>query len=266
MKSIHLLSLLCIFLFVNACTPELKKEEQKEIIVEEEIEIPEKVSFPSLDGLSIHANFYENKEAKAIFVLCHQAGWNKVEYVKSAIKLMEEGYNCLAIDQRSGDNLLEWFNETKLEAEKAEKATEYLDAEQDIKAAVSYAAEQYKLPVILVGSSYSSTLVLAIAGQMEEVKAVVAFSPGNYFEEKEERLGLAAMLESLGDKPFWITSSKEEATEFPPFLEKLELTELQGQFIPKGDGKHGARALWQTDPDHEEYWTALLDFVGALKF
>lgn len=141
MKCIRLLSLLCIFLFVNACSPELKKEEQKEIIIEEEIEIPEKVNFSSLDGLSIHANYYENKKAKAIFVLCHQAGWNKVEYVKSAIKLMEEGCSCLAIDQRSGDNLLEWFNETKLEAEKAGKGTEYLDAEQDIAALLSFVGE-----------------------------------------------------------------------------------------------------------------------------
>lgn len=75
---------------------------------------PEKITFLSLDSLPITANFYNSGDNLPVIVLCHQAGLNKSEYIKIAETLTQKGYNCLAIDQRSGGHFVEWFNETML--------------------------------------------------------------------------------------------------------------------------------------------------------
>ena len=83
----------------------------------------EKIQFPSLDSLTIYANLYHNDNQSPVIVLCHQAGFNKFEYGKIAKTLNSKGYNCIAIDQRSGGNVIESFNETFLEAKEKEGIT-----------------------------------------------------------------------------------------------------------------------------------------------
>ncbi len=119
--------------------------------------------------------------------------------------LLLKGFNCISIDQRSGGHLVEWFNETMLKAVKKGKPVEYLDAEQDIIAAVDYAAAKYKKKVILWGSSYSATLAIYQAVENKKIEAVIAFSPGEYFADQKKSL-----LEKLKGfkKPMFITSSK----------------------------------------------------------
>jgi hypothetical protein len=79
-----------------------------------------------LDSLKITANLYEEEEDRPIIVLCHQAGFNKVEYSKIGKTLAEEGYNCLSIDQRRGGHILESFNETLLAAEEKNRPVDFL--------------------------------------------------------------------------------------------------------------------------------------------
>ena len=65
----------------------------------------ETVTFPSEDGLLITADIhapYGNGEAP-IIVLFHQAGWSRGEYAEIAPWLNTLGYNCMAVDQRSGE-------------------------------------------------------------------------------------------------------------------------------------------------------------------
>ena len=95
-----------------------------------------------------------------------------------------------------------------------------------------------------------------------KVKAVIAFSPGDYFSDKKN--SLKEELKSFS-KPMFVTSSKEEAPELKDLLSNIKFTNNQIQFIPKEKGKHGSKALWKDNPDNEEYWKALNVFLEKLK-
>lgn len=237
------------------------QEDPVDPIVVETPPYPEKVTFPSKDGLPVTAEVYEKDTTGIPIVLCHQAGFNKVEYIKIAPALNEMGYRCIAIDQRSGGNLLEWFNETKQAADADSLPTTFLDAVQDIEAAVDYYAEKTGQPVILWGSSYSSGLVMKVANGNINVRAVLSFSPGEYFGAtyslKDSIAGLM--------KPVFVTSSLEEANEdLTKLLSGIDSNQVH-QFVPQSKGTHGSRALWKTDPNNEEYWKATIEFLDMVK-
>lgn len=259
MKNI-LFSVLIIF-FLGACQ---NSPEEKTIVVEQKGEKaqPEKITFPSLDSLPITANLYYNDSSAPIILLCHQARYNKFEYTRIAETLVEKGFNCIAIDQRSGGPLVEENNETMLKAKALGKPIDYLDAEQDIITAVNYASNKYNKKIILWGSSYSSTLALWIALENKNVAAVISFSPGDYFID--EKGSLTEKLKNLS-VPMFVTSSLEEAPETTKMLVNVKLDDTKIQYIPKSVGTHGSRALWQTDENNKEYWEAISPFLESLK-
>ena len=220
------------------------------------------VDFPSKDGIVISAHIYETDKDAPVVLLCHQARYNKYEYTDIAPKLNARGFNCVAIDQRSGGELRNHENITHNNAVKQHKPTEYLDAEQDILAAIDYVYKKYKKPVILWGSSYSSTLALYIASENDKIAAVISFSPGNYFAGKKG--SLIDKLENFS-KPMFVTSSKKEAPGITKLLQKMQLNSQQVQFIPSGEGYHGSKALWEGQKGGEEYWNAIDDFLLKIK-
>ena len=237
------------------------KQAQEEFIVNECEDnmnsVIESVTFHSLDSLLITAEIYCNNKEAEVFVLCHQAGYSRGEYTETAQKFYDLGYNCFVIDQRSGDEVNQVKNITAKRAKSQGLPTEYLDAEQDIIAAVNYATQFYGRKVILVGSSYSASLVLKIAAENENVAKVISFSPGEYFGE---HLKLKESIANL-NIPVFITSSKKEADEAKTIFDAIPSTE-KTQFTPEGDGEHGSKALWAEKKDHQEYWDALLKFLA----
>jgi len=243
----------CVFFLVTIVTPVATYSQKIN---------PEKISFPSVDGLLISANLYHNDSKLPVILLCHQARYNKAEYDEIAITLFNKGFNLIAIDQRSGGTLFEKENETFQRATKLGKPTDYLDAEQDIQAAIDYTYKKYNKQIILWGSSYSSTLALLFAKSNSKVKAVIAFSPGDYFSDKKN--SLKEELKSFA-KPMFVTSSREEASELKDLLSNIKFTHNQSQFIPIEKGKHGSKALWKDNPDNQEYWKALSLFLEKLK-
>lgn len=271
MKSIVYTVLAFLLISFTACQPENSNNNtditdtdssKTEIIVPKAL--PQKISFLSLDSLEITAHLYHKNDTAPTILLCHQARWNKYEYDSIALVLHQKGFNCLAIDQRSGGPMgdsSEYVNETFLRAQKAEKGTDYLDAHQDILAGINHAYGLYKKPLVLWGSSYSSTLALYTAIASDSVKAVISFSPGNYFSE--EKGDLVALLDNF-EKPFFITSSKKEAPETTELLANRKLTAKQIHFIPAADGYHGSRALWSKNVGNEEYWEAVNVFLNNL--
>jgi len=220
------------------------------------------VEFPSLDGILITANIYEIDKNAPVILLCHQARFNKFEYDGIALELNKLGFNCIAIDQRSGGPISSKSNETNLRARKAEKPTSYLDAEQDIIAAINYTNNYFDKPLILWGSSYSSTLALYLASSNDKVSAVISFSPCNYFAEQKG--SLTDILPNL-KKPMFITSSREESKYIDELLSKTTLGDNQIHFIPEGTGYHGSRSLWKGIEGGEEYWIAIKKFLSKLE-
>lgn len=249
-------------LIFSSCGDKRDSSVVNEKIKVENKPVPELIQFPSLDSVPITANLYQKSNEAPVIVLCHQARFNKFEYTGIAKRLMEKGFNCLAIDQRSGGGLVEEVNQTMLDAKTLNKPLDFLDAEQDVIAAVNFASKKYGKKIILWGSSYSSVLALYTAIDNDSVKAVIAFSPGDYFEK--EKGSLKTKLENF-KKPMFVTSSKEEAKELSKMLSGMKMTGNQVQFIPDSAGFHGSRALWKTSENNEEYWNAINSFLEKVK-
>jgi dienelactone hydrolase len=224
----------------------------------------ETIIFEASDGLDVYANKYEIDKTSPIIVLCHQARFNKFEYEGTAQRLNDMGFNCLAIDQRSGGPISNQQNETNNLAVDQGLGIEYLDAIPDIRAAIDYAVTEYQQDVILWGSSYSATLALWEGLKNSKVRAVVSFSPGDYFPE------LGSLTDSLTSlkKPFFITAADFEIESeggLNDLLSKTTLDENQIVFKPDANGHHGSRALWVNQAGGEQYWNALTDFLNILK-
>ena len=222
----------------------------------------ENVEFPSKDGLIISAELYEVNPEKPVILLFHQGGYNKYEYADIAPRLNNMGFNAVAIDQRSGGSFADKHNETYNRAvENGIENIEFADAAQDIEAAIDYFADAYQQQVIVWGSSYSSGLVLHSAAQNKNVKAVISFSPGDYFGE--ELPSLKSVLPKI-EQPFFVTSSNEEAGQLKELLHNVDQNNLQLQFIPESDGFHGSRALWIDQDGADEYWNAITAFLNEI--
>ena len=219
----------------------------------------EKITFPSSDGLLITADLYLVSDSLPYMILCHQAGYSRAEYAETGSKFCHLGYNCLAIDARSGNEVNGVKNETAALATAKKKPTTYLDAEKDILAAIDYAYTKSGKKVFLVGSSYSASLVLKIAATNKKVKAVMAFSPGEYFGTK---LKLKDAIANL-TVPVFVTSSKDESKDVTTLISDVK-SKIKNQFVPTSKGKHGSSCLWKDNPGYHEYWFAIMMFVKQM--
>ena len=222
------------------------------------------IEFDSQDGLKITADLYMNSDdkTKPFVVLCHQAGWSRGEYREIAPKLNALGFNCMAIDQRSGKGVNGVTNETASRAKAADKGDSYLDAEQDILAAVKYAKTNFaKGKLILWGSSYSSSLVLRVAGEKPDlINGALAFSPGEYFTRLGKPKDWVASSVSKAKCPIFITSAKKETGSWSSIYSAIK-ADGKTKFVPATAGNHGSRALWKKFSDSPEYWKAVKSFL-----
>ncbi len=267
MKKIIYLSVLVLLISCN--TKEKKEEDTLETISvkqskKDSVNTPNifvvKTRFPSKDNLLISADIYEVNGNKPTLLLCHQAGFSRGEYKDTAIKLAHLGYASMAIDQRSGKVANGIVNETAQRAKAKGLQTDYIDAKQDIEVAIDYLYRfNGNQPIILVGSSYSASLVLLIGKENQKVKAIASFSPGEYLK------GIK-MSESLQNykKPVFVTSSKKEIQQ----IDDLNIVMTDGfkfWFQPPIEGIHGSRALWNSTDGNEKYWEAFAHFLEMLK-
>jgi dienelactone hydrolase len=143
------------------------------------------IMIESSDNLTITADLYQTSDKNAPYIiLYHQARYSRGEYLEIAPKLNALGFNCIAIDQRSGDAVNGVKNETYQRAEKMGLATEYTDAWPDLVAALRYVKDELNAKEIIVwGSSYSSALVFVLASKyVDDINGIHSFSPGNYFD------------------------------------------------------------------------------------
>ncbi|MEM7315460.1 MAG: alpha/beta hydrolase [Planctomycetota bacterium] len=223
----------------------------------------ETIKFESADGLPITGDLYLKHDKKAPFILlCHQAGWSRGEYREIAPKLNKLGFNCLAIDQRSGKAINGVANETVSAAKAAGKPTEFLDAEQDIVAALKHVRKKYASgKLILWGSSYSSALALRIVGMNKGIAdGVMSFAPGEYFVRFGKPEDFIKQGASKLTVPVFITSAKNEYPRWQEIFASIP-SKSKSKFVPTTDGNHGSRALFERFEDHGAYWKAVNAFL-----
>lgn len=222
------------------------------------------IVYPSLDSLSITADVYmtENEDAPLI-ILFHQARFSRGEYLEIAPKLNALGFNCLAVDQRSGGKVNQLINETHQRAVADGKKTGYVDAWPDLVATVQFANDILKVNQLIIwGSSYSSALVFPLTAKHKDlIDGILSFSPGNYFEMDGKTISDYA---KEVDCPVFITSCKSEEEEWQPIYNNLKPTSTF-YYLPEDEGFHGSKALWDENEGHELYWKAVEDFLNGLK-
>lgn len=221
------------------------------------------ITFSSKDGLLITADTYVNNPASSPFIiLFHQAGWSRGEYLDIAPKLNDLGFNCMAVDQRSGGAVNGVVNQTTKAAKKEGKDTIYVDALPDIEASIEYVKENYKPEKLIIwGSSYSAALVLKVAGDSpESVDGVLAFAPGEYFSRfGKSKKWIEDSAKNIND-PVFITSAKAEESKWKAIFNSIK-SDKKVSFIPETIGNHGSRALWKKFGDSEDYWKAVKEFL-----
>lgn len=220
----------------------------------------ETLQFKSKDGLLITADWYAVKPSQNLILLCHRSHCNRGEYRETAPKLTTLGFSCLAIDQRSGMKVFGVVNETSARAKQQGLATGYLDAQQDIEAAVHYAYElNGNKPIIILGSSYSASLALLVSPATDKIKAVVVFSPGEYLKG----VNLAEAIKSLA-KPIFATAARQEIGATRNVLRLINSQHLT-VFKPEVDGFHGSKTLWESVAGHETFWHSLEQFLSKVQ-
>ena len=216
---------------------------------------PKAITLRAGDGLTVFARFYAAKQPKALILLFHQAGSSKDEYATIAPRLVKAGYSALAVDARVGGTLF-GVNET---AAALTTKVDYLEAQKDLQAALLW-AEGQNLPVILWGSSYSASLVFTLAeGNAGKVRAILSFSPGEYFDDKS----LVEQAAADVTVPVFITSASS-ADEIAA-AGKIAAAVTGGRaehYVPK-DGVHGSSTLIAAkDPKGaEDNWRAVMAFL-----
>lgn len=218
------------------------------------------ISFQTADSLTVTADLYMTSNTKLpLIVLHHQARYSRGAYRKIAPRLNQLGFNCLAIDQRSGKATRGVGNKTAKAALKANKSTEYADAIPDIEAGLEYAKGVIGASKIIYwGSSYSASLMFYMANKYpKDIQAILAFSPGEYMEVEGKKIAEYAKGVTC---PVFITSAKNEADKWKEIYDALP-NEAKYSFLPKSKGMHGSKALWKDSQGNEEYWAAVEKFL-----
>ena len=220
----------------------------------------EAITLKAADGVAVYGRLYQAAQPRALILLFHQAGSSKDEYATIGPRLVKAGYSALAIDQRAGGGLF-GKNET---AAGIGREADYLEARPDLQAALDWAQTQH-LPIILWGSSYSSSLIFPLAADHPQgIIALLSFSPGEYFDSDKQMIRRAAAKVTV---PVFIASanSKEERDDADPITASLPKGAQNERYVPE-HGVHGSSTLIATrNPEGAEAnWREVLVFLDRV--
>lgn len=149
---------------------------------------------------------------------------------------MARGFDALAIDQRSGGDLFG----PNLTMAGVRGRPGYLDAKKDLDAAFAWGIRRHA-PVVLWGSSYSAALVFLVAAEHPgAVRAVLAFSPGEYLDGKDTVRIAASRVRA----PIFVTSAQTVAeVKAAARIVAAAPARQKMQYVPVAGGVHGASTL-----------------------
>lgn len=253
-------------MMISCCSNKEKNVNAKEVkqsFIPASVTTPTTINFPSSDGISITADLYmPYSETAPLILLCHRANWSRGEYLEIAPKLNLKGFNAIAIDQRSGKTKNNIDNATTAAAKAAGKSTSFVDALQDIQAAINYVKTTYaKGTFILWGSSYSSSLSLVLAkDNADKIDAVMAFSPGEYFSDQGKASDWITTEVAELKMPVFITSKNSESVDVNPIYNAIPSTN-KTYYLPSSESKHGSEALYESNDVSVWTWNAVNKFL-----
>ncbi len=226
----------------------------------------ETIEFPSEDGTPITADVYwsdASDHGLPFVCLFHQAGFSRGEYVEIAPRLVELGYNCMAVDARSGGVANKVTNKTvsrMVEAGKKKVGNDFIRAYPDIVAALQYARSNYADGKLIAwGSSYSASLVFKADAENEGlIDGILSFAPNDMTEWTRDWIIKSA--ESV-KHPVFITSARRERDKWKRLQETLPEDQVT-TFVPVSAGRHGSSALWKSTRENDLYWAEVENFLA----
>ncbi|MBG6132512.1 pimeloyl-ACP methyl ester carboxylesterase [Aquimarina sp. EL_43] len=223
----------------------------------------ETVQFASKDKVQITADVYKvNNTSTPWIILYHQGSYSRGEYHPIASELNTLGFNCIAIDQRSGNTINGIDNQTRIEASKLDKGTRYYHAYPDMEAGLQYVKDNFNPKTLLVwGSSYSASLVLILGKEYQtEIDGIIAFSPPA-LEYKEIQINEYAKSVKL---PTFIAASSSEYEDAKTIYDLIQ-TSNKKIYAPETGGLHGSKSLWNCSEGNQDYWKELQSFLSQFK-
>ncbi|MCL2138496.1 MAG: lysophospholipase [Treponema sp.] len=250
-KTICSILLLSVIVFLTACATSTDT-------VIDPVFVTETITFSAEDGLTVTADIYKTENDDAPYILLfHRANFSRGEYRVIAPRLNENGFNCLAIDQRSGSKARGVLNETAAEAKKQKVAHWYTDALADLRAAMLYAKEKLAASkIILWGSSYSAALSFVLGSEFpNDLSGILAFSPGEYFKIAEKEISSYARNIKC---PVFITAEERIKNTAQAIYDSVPFSE-NNVFLDVN--KHGSELLW---PQTEPAWDQVINFLNGL--
>ena len=209
------------------------------------------------DKTRVYTSYYRalNNNSK-IALLFHQAGSNRMEYEPLLSTLHIVGFDTLAIDQRSGDTR---WGADNMTVKRLGQSTEYADAYLDLEAALEYAVKRKYKTIVAVGSSYSASLAIVLGSKNpNKIDAVAAFSPGEYFPDKNWIKTAAENLQI----PLYVTGATNEKQRVEEVLVRTEGNDVT--YYRPLNSVHGVSTCRQ-DMNPEGYKENLENFSSFIK-
>jgi len=231
------------------------------------VENPEKITFLSKDGVTITADVYMAYDKDAPLILCgHRENWSRGEYREIAPKLNKDGFNVIAIDQRSGNIFNGVQNETNLSAKEVGVKINPYTSIEDINSSIDYVYKNYaKDKIIFWGSSYSGSLGLSVINTNKKVKGILVFSPGEYFAAYGKNYGWVLGECAKNKKiPVWVTCEKMELKDVQKIYDAVACPDKTFYNNVGVGSKHGSEALFSTTVGNEEMYAEVLKFLKNL--
>lgn len=219
------------------------------------------ITFQSADSLEITADLYLLADSLPYLLLFHEQGSSRGEFESLAERFQKMDYNCMAVDIRNGGNANFISNETVRRTQQGNYILGREEVESDIRASVNYAFNKSGEKIVLLGSGATGSLCMKICKEMDEVKGVIALSPGEFYAPF---LSIQDTISNM-QKPVFIASTETEYPYMERMLSGIDI-EFKTCFMPtEHKGMRGTSALLPKNPSNGEYWLAILLYFKKFK-
>ncbi|SHG28510.1 alpha/beta hydrolase [Flagellimonas flava] len=256
------IALIGFVLILCACKKEPKTEPEKEKSVGSEI------SFYTPDSIQIFGDLYELDRQGKTILLFHQGGSNaRGEYAPIIPKLIKEGYNILAIDQRVGGQFYGSYNRTlaNIPTNGFDDGYGYCDAYNNLETALDFIMEAgFTGDKIIWGSSYSAALAIHLAhNRQQDINAVLAFSPASGNAVKDCLPN--KYFETIKIPLLLLRPPHEMERENSKAQSDLAKTHGHQTYVPKS-GVHGSSMLVaeRVGSQVDDTWKVVLSFIKKI--
>lgn len=199
------------------------------------IRAQEPVSFRAADGSKVNARLYRQNSNFPFILLFHERESSE-EHSRLAARLLNLNFNCLLVPVRNSGS------------------------GKEIDAAIAFSESIGNSQIVLFGSTRCASLCLASAGKYRNIRAIIALSPGEYFQPV---VRISDAVKEL-TQPVFVASSPREYPYIQQMFAGADSNNVTLFMAGKNSDFHGSALLSESNPAGNEYWFALTMFFRKL--